>query len=230
MLALLLRALALPALALAHASGRVPLDSYALCSALRSTPTAAETLHALAAKCGWLGSVFVSCALAASYGGSGRYLDARRLFDESPAKNGVFGNAVLAAYVGVAKWAPVLGFARRFSELRLPVDGYTMTAVVRACGEVANADLGVEAHGHAIRRLGGIEVDVFLVSAFVDMYAKCGLISQAELVFGLAQQESGGRGDVVLWTAMLTAYARHGQCKEVIQMYDLMVASGHTSG
>ncbi|CAD6252030.1 unnamed protein product [Miscanthus lutarioriparius] len=221
-----LRALALPALALAHASGRVPLDSYALCSALRSTPTAAETLHALAAKSGWLGSVFVSCALAASYGGSGRYLDARRLFDESPAKNGVFGNAVLAAYVGAAKWAPVLGFARRFSELRLQVDGYTMTAVVRACGEVANADLGVEAHGHAIRRLGGIEVDVFLVSAFVDMYAKCGLISQAELVFGLAQQESRGRGDVVLWTAMLNAYARHGQCKEVIRMYDLMVASG----
>ena len=107
-----LRALALPALALAHASGRVPLDSYALCSALRSTPTAAETLHALAAKSGWLGSVFVSCALAASYGGSGRYLDARRLFDESPAKNGVFGNAVLADYVGAVKWAPVLGFAR----------------------------------------------------------------------------------------------------------------------
>ncbi|KAJ1277682.1 hypothetical protein BS78_04G022200 [Paspalum vaginatum] len=223
-----LRALVLPALALAHASGSVALDSYALCSALRSTPSAAAavTLHALAAKSGWLGSVFVSCALAASYGGSGRYLDARRLFDESPAKNGVFGNAVLAAYVGAAKWTPVLQFARRFSELRLQVDGYTITAVVRACGEVANAAIGVQAHGHAVRKLGGIEVDVFLASALVDMYAKCGLVGQAERVFGLAQQEPGGRGDVVLWTAMLNAYGRHGQCKEVIWMYDLMVASG----
>ncbi|XP_066322263.1 putative pentatricopeptide repeat-containing protein At1g03510 [Miscanthus floridulus] len=101
-----------PLRAPSSASGRVPLDSYALCSALHSTPSAAETLHALASKSGWFGSVFVSCALAASYGGSGRYLDAQRLFDESPAKNGVFGNAVLADYVGADKWAPVLGFAR----------------------------------------------------------------------------------------------------------------------
>ncbi|XP_062224659.1 putative pentatricopeptide repeat-containing protein At1g56570 [Phragmites australis] len=222
-----LRALALPALALAHAAGRVPLDSYALCSALRSTPssTAAEPLHALAAKSGWLGSVFVSCALAASYGGSGQFLDARRLFDESPAKNGVFGNTVLAAYVGAGDWTPALEFARRFWELGLRVDGYTMTAVVRACGEVADANLSVQAHGHAIRRVGGVESDMFLTSALVDMYAKCGLVSHAERVFGLAQENAGG-GDVVLWTAMLNAYGRHGQCKEVIRMYDLMVASG----
>ncbi|PVH65546.1 hypothetical protein PAHAL_1G021900 [Panicum hallii] len=221
-----LRALALPALALAHAAGRVPLDSYALCPVLRAAPSAAEMLHALAAKSGWLGSVFVSCALAASHGGSGRFLDARRLFEESPAKNAVFGNAVLAAYVGAAEWTQALGFARRFLELRLQVNGCTMTSIMRACGEVANADLGIQAHGYAIRKLGGVEADVFLVGALVDMYAKCGLVHQAERVFGLAQQENGGRGDVVLWTAMLNAYGRHGQCKEVIRMYDLMVASG----
>ncbi|OEL19701.1 Calcium-dependent protein kinase 16 [Dichanthelium oligosanthes] len=221
-----LRALALPALALAHAGGRVPLDSYALSPVLRAAPSAAEMLHALTAKSGWLGSVFVACALAASYGGSGRFLDARRLFDESLTKNGVFGNAVLAAYVGAARWTQALGFTRRFLELRLQVNGCTMTAVVRACGEVANADLGVQAHGHAIRKLEGVEANVFLVSALVDMYAKCGLVHQAERVFGLAQQEDGGRGDVVLWTALLNAYGRHGQCKEVIRMYDLMVASG----
>ncbi|KAL6888586.1 hypothetical protein ACP4OV_009612 [Aristida adscensionis] len=229
-----LRALVLPALALAHrctdagGGGCEPLDSYALCSALRSSASAsaAEPLHALAAKSGWLGSVFVSCALAASYGGSGRFLDARRLFDESSAKNGVFGNAVLAAYVGAGKWSPTLEFARRFCELGLRADGYTMTAVVRACGEVANAALGLQAHGHAIRRVEVVEADVFLVSALMDMYAKCGLVSLAERVFGLAQLENAGGGDVVLWTAMLNAYGRHGQCKEVIRMYDQMVASG----
>ncbi|GJM90096.1 hypothetical protein PR202_ga06343 [Eleusine coracana subsp. coracana] len=227
-----LRALALPALALAHrcpdAAGCGPLDSYALCSALRSSAaaSAAEPLHALAAKSGWLGSVFVSCALAACYGDSGRVLDARRLFDECSAKNGVFGNAVLAAYIGSGKWTPALEFVRRFCELGLRVDEYTMTALVRACGEVANADLGMQAHGHAIRMVGGVEGDVFLTSALVDMYAKCGFVSNAELVFGLARQRNACRGDVVLWTAMLNAYGRHGQCREVIWVYDLMVASG----
>ncbi|MBC2899708.1 hypothetical protein CFC21_112531 [Triticum aestivum] len=224
-----LRSLALPALALAHrcpaAAG--PLDSYALCSALRHASAAqAGPLHALAARSGWLGSVFVSCALAAFYGGSGRFLDARRLFDESPVRNGVFGNAVLAAYVGAGKWTPALEFARRFPEYGLPADGYTMTAVVRACGETANADLGGEAHGHAIRRVRDVGSDVFLISALVDMYAKCGLVGHAERVFRLVLRANDGGDDVVLWTAMLNAYGRHGQCKEVIQTYDQMVAFG----
>uniref|UniRef100_J3L985 Pentatricopeptide repeat-containing protein n=2 Tax=Oryza brachyantha TaxID=4533 RepID=J3L985_ORYBR len=101
-----------------------------------------------------------------------------------------------------------------------------MTAVVRACGELADADLGRQAHGHAIRRVGAVESDVFLTSAVVDMYAKCGLVSQANQVFDLAQRVNAVGGDVVLWTALLNAYGRHGQCKEVIQMYDQMVALG----
>uniref|UniRef100_A0A0E0CEU3 Pentacotripeptide-repeat region of PRORP domain-containing protein n=1 Tax=Oryza meridionalis TaxID=40149 RepID=A0A0E0CEU3_9ORYZ len=225
-----LRSLVLPALALAHryppaAAG--PLDSYALCSALRhASAPEAEPLHAHAARSGWLGSVFVSCAIAAAYGGSGRFLDARRLFDESPVRNAVFGNAVLAGYVNAGKWAPLLEFARRFSEFRLQVDGYTMTAVMRACGELADADLGRQAHGHAIRRVGAVESDVFLTSALVDMYAKCGLVSHAKRVFDLAQQVNAVGIDVVLWTALLNAYGRHGMCKEVIQIYDRMVALG----
>ncbi|KAM0900068.1 hypothetical protein ACQ4PT_020878 [Festuca glaucescens] len=218
-----LRSLVLPALALAHRCG--PLDSYALCSALRNASAAdAGPLHALAARSGWLGSVFVSCALAASYGASGQFSDARRLFDESPVRNGVFGNAVLAGYVGAGKWMAALEFARRFLEFGLPVDGYTMTAMVRACGETANADLGGEVHGHAIRRVRGVEADVFLIGALVDMYAKCGLVGRAEQVFRLTLRDNAGGDDVVLWTAMLNAYGRHGQCKEVIQTYDQMVA------
>ncbi|CAD6250011.1 unnamed protein product [Miscanthus lutarioriparius] len=168
-----------PLRAPSSASGRVPLDSYALCSALHSTPSAAETLHALASKSGWFGSVIVSCALAASYGGSGRYLDAQRLFDESPAKNGVFGNAVLADYVGAVKWAPVLGFARSSQSY--------------CCRSTARWQTLIFASRRTGMRSGGTEVDLFLVSAFVDMYAKCGVIRQAERVFGLAQQETDGR-------------------------------------
>jgi hypothetical protein len=45
--------------------------------------------------------------------------------------------------------------------------------VVRACGEAADADLGMQAHGHAIRTVGGMESDVFLTSVLVGMYP-CG--------------------------------------------------------
>jgi pentatricopeptide repeat protein len=60
-----------------------------------------------------------------------------------------------------------------------------------------------------------MESDVFLTNALVDMYAKCGLVNHAELVFDLALQGNARRGDVMLLTEM---YGQHGQCKEVIQM------------
>jgi pentatricopeptide repeat protein len=60
-----------------------------------------------------------------------------------------------------------------------------------------------------------MESDVFLTNALVDMYAKCGLVSHAELVFDLALQGNARRGDAMLLTEM---YGQHGQCKDVIQM------------
>ncbi|KAG8082348.1 hypothetical protein GUJ93_ZPchr0014g46671 [Zizania palustris] len=140
------------------------------CSALHhASATAAEPLHAIATRSNWLGNVFVSYALAASYGGSGRSLDARKLFDESPVRNNVFGNTVLAGYVNAGKWVPVLEFASKLLELGLQVDGYTMMAVVRACGDLADVDSGSQAHRQSIRRVRSVELDVFLTSALVDI-------------------------------------------------------------
>jgi hypothetical protein len=51
---------------------------------------------------------------------------------------------------------------------------------------VANADLGMLAHGHAIMTLGSMESDVFLTNTLVDMYAKCRLVNHTKLMFDLA--------------------------------------------
>jgi hypothetical protein len=103
-----------------------------LYSLLRSSTSApaAEPLHTLAAKSGWLGSVFVSYTWVACYGGSDQFLDARSLFDESSTKNNIFGNVILAMFIAVGKWALALESARQFCELGLQVDGYMMTVVV----------------------------------------------------------------------------------------------------
>jgi predicted cupin superfamily sugar epimerase len=50
---------------------------------------------------------------------------------------------------------------------------------------------------------------VFLTNALVDMYAKCGLVSHAELVFDLALQGNARRGDVMLLTEMYGERRRH---------------------
>jgi hypothetical protein len=72
----------------------------------------------------------MSCARAACYSGSDQFLDTRSLFDERSTKNNIFGNIVLAAYIAAGKWTPTMEFVRRFCELGLQVDGYTMIAVV----------------------------------------------------------------------------------------------------
>lgn len=58
-----------------------------------------------------------------------------------------------------------------------------------------------------------IGVDVFLQSALIDMYGKCGLVDKAKHVFvkaGIEQREGKRKQDVVLWTSMVVVYGRNG--------------------
>ncbi|XVE63145.1 hypothetical protein DITRI_Ditri06bG0176700 [Diplodiscus trichospermus] len=68
------------------------------------------------------------------------------------------------------------------------------------------------------RRLQG---NVALANALVDMYAKCGSISDSRKIF----REMSER-DLVSWTSMMIGYGAHGYGKEAVELFDEMVRFG----
>ncbi|XP_042509439.1 pentatricopeptide repeat-containing protein At3g12770-like [Macadamia integrifolia] len=226
--------LALRTFSFMHATG-VPLDTYALCSSLKSSSLIkalgpGRQMHAHVSKSGWSSSVYVGTALLDLYSKSSLIGDASKLFDEIPLKNAVCANALLSGYVEAKLWGEGIQLVHMMSSsLRLSYDRFTLCELLRICTGLLEIELGRQVHANVIRTMADIESDVFLQSSLVEMYGKCGIVDKARHVFDLAGMGCGGMErtrDIVLWTSMLSSYGRHGRFEEVIRLYQDMLMAG----
>jgi pentatricopeptide repeat protein len=72
-----------------------------------------------------------------------------------------------------------------------------------------------------IRKQGLLQTDAVLVTALVDMYAKCGRIEKAREVFKCIPIDS-----VAPWNALIAGYAQHGLFEEALKCFEEMKLAG----
>ncbi|KAK4483100.1 hypothetical protein RD792_010277 [Penstemon davidsonii] len=92
----------------------------------------------------------------------------------------------------------------------------TISGLLPASANIADLRRGKEIHGYSM--VMGFEEDLYVRSALIDMYAKCGSISEAMSLFKKMSERN-----TVTWNSMIFGYANHGYCKEAIQLFDQMV-------
>ncbi|XP_073157278.1 pentatricopeptide repeat-containing protein At5g59600 [Henckelia pumila] len=92
----------------------------------------------------------------------------------------------------------------------------TISGLLPAAATMANLGHGKAIHGHSV--VMGYEGDIYVRSALVDMYAKCGLISGAESLFSKMSERNS-----VAWNTMIFGYANHGYCHEAIELFKKML-------
>lgn len=210
----------------------VYVDSYALCSSLKSASclkngVLGKLMHAYVEKSGWLASVFVGSALVDFYAKLLCMRDASKVFDEIPDKNTVCVNALLSGYAEAKMWGEGIELVRRMPQLRLEADNFTLAAALRACSGLCAIEMSKEVHASVVRRIMDVGADVFLQSLLIEIYGKCGLVDSAKRVFSMAGHVVPNRQrDVVLWTSMLGVYGRTGDYIEVIRLFKDMLTEG----
>ncbi|KDP26863.1 hypothetical protein JCGZ_18021 [Jatropha curcas] len=101
------------------------------------------------------------------------------------------------------------------------VDKFTLTSIISACANSGMLELGRQIHAH-IQKVGH-KIDAHLGSSLVDMYAKCGSLSDAMKIF-----KQNNNLNVVLWTSMISGLALHGQAREAVQLFECMMNEGIT--
>eukprot|EP01018_Ginkgo_biloba_P037442 Gb_29881 [translate_table: standard] len=74
---------------------------------------------------------------------------------------------------------------------------------------------------HALMLVDGLNQNVFLGTKLVNMYAKCGNLENARLVFDKVEDRDG-----FLWNVMIRGYARNGLCEETLALYYQMQRVG----
>eukprot|EP01018_Ginkgo_biloba_P004457 Gb_36628 [translate_table: standard] len=153
--------------------------------------------------------------LANMYAKCGSLVDARRVFDQMPRRDVFSWTVMISAYTRHGLAEESLTLFHQMQRTDIQPNHFTFASVLPACANLAALEQGTEIHEEIVRR--GLQSDVFVQNALVDMYAKCGNMEEARHVFDKMHQR-----DVVSWTAMVTGYARNGHADEALKLFRKM--------
>lgn len=103
-----------------------------------------------------------------------------------------------------------------------PTD-FMISSILSACAGLAGLELGKSVHSLAVKTC--VDGNIFVGSALVDMYGKCGSIGHAEQVFDEIPERN-----LITWNAMIGSYAHHGQAEMALAMFEDMIQGGDGGG
>ncbi|KAE8686618.1 Haloacid dehalogenase-like hydrolase superfamily protein isoform 1 [Hibiscus syriacus] len=86
------------------------------------------------------------------------------------------------------------------------------------CTKLSSLFQGRQIHSQVVK--GGYDSDVFVGTALVDMYCKCGDIDEARKHFDMMPVRS-----IVTWNEMIHGYAQNGRGDEAVCLYEDIIAS-----
>ncbi|KAA8523154.1 hypothetical protein F0562_009577 [Nyssa sinensis] len=145
------------------------------------------------------------------------YIDeARKTFSEVKEKDKICWTTMIVGYTQNGKEEDALMlFAEMLLESVRP-DSFTISSVVSSCARLASLYHGQVVHGKALHM--GVDGDLLVSSALVDMYSKCGEIKDAWVVFKMMSAKN-----TVSWNSMIIGYAQNGKDQEALALYEDML-------
>ncbi|KAL7601003.1 hypothetical protein Lser_V15G27140 [Lactuca serriola] len=150
--------------------------------------------------CGKLVDLYCSC---------NHVSNAHLLFDRISKRNVFLWNVLIREYAWNGPYNAAISLYFEMINNGVFPNNYTFTYVLKACSNLSAIDMGRNVHDHMVRT--GWEMDVFVGASLINMYAKCGNVSNARQVFDKILQR-----DVVIWNSMLAAYAQNNHPEDCL--------------
>ena len=92
----------------------------------------------------------------------------------------------------------------------------SVSSLLKSCAEQKDLEKGFRIHENLLRT-DWLEKSVFIGSALVSLYAKCGALNEAKEVFNRIEARNS-----VSWNALIGGYAQHGHPNEALQCFHQM--------
>lgn len=160
--------------------------------------------------------MFVFNSVIQMYTSCGSLGDAQKLFDQSPRRDVVTWNVMIGGYVHEGHFQKAFDCFEEMKEMEnIRPDMVTMIGLVSACTELGDLDRGRFLHSYS-KELG-LDTDLHLGNAILDMYCKCGDLVSAQKLFN----EMRAR-DVSTWTSMISGLASSGHFQESLILFGQM--------
>ncbi|XP_027351400.1 pentatricopeptide repeat-containing protein At2g44880 [Abrus precatorius] len=159
-------------------------------------------------------------SMVSGYCHNGDVESARLMFDLMPEKNLFTWNAMIGGYCQNKRPHEALKLFREMqSGATVEPNEVTVVSVLPAVADLGAVDLGGWIHRFAQRKR--IDQSVRVCTALIDMYAKCGEITKAKLVFEeMAEKETAS------WNALINGLAVNGYAEEALEVFTAMIREG----
>ncbi|XP_022145703.1 pentatricopeptide repeat-containing protein At2g37310 [Momordica charantia] len=128
-------------------------------------------------------------------------------------------NAVISGLVQNNQQDGVLDIFRAMQSHGCRPNAVTLASVLPVFSHFSTLKGGKEIHAYAVRN--GYNGNIYVATAIIDSYAKSGYLHGAWQVFDLVKGRS-----LIIWTAIISAYAAHGDANVALSLFYEMLRNG----
>ncbi|WCJ41892.1 Tetratricopeptide repeat (TPR)-like superfamily protein [Euphorbia peplus] len=168
---------------------------------------------------GFASDINLSNKLIIFYATLANLIFSRKVFDTMPHKNVVSWTAQMSGYVKNGCYHDALSLFSEMARAGVRANQFTYGSVLRACTGLKCLKGGMQIQG-CIQKSRLVH-NLFVQSALVDLYSKCGDMKEACYLFGTMPER-----DIVSWNIMIGGYAVQGFTYESFQTFRSMMMQG----
>ncbi|EPS72105.1 hypothetical protein M569_02652 [Genlisea aurea] len=148
------------------------------------------------------------------------YASASRVLNLLPDKTVASWTAMISGCCRLDHQREALEYLKRMVSEGAEPNPFTYSSALRACAELGNVHHGKAIHT-SVSKTAAAAGNVFVGSALVHMYSRCGRLPEAARVFDAMPERN-----LVSWRSMIVAYAENGDCDGAVKMVYRMQAEG----
>ncbi|KAM0825436.1 hypothetical protein ACQ4PT_069557 [Festuca glaucescens] len=180
----------------------------------------ARRVHAHLASSPFAGDAFLDNSLIHMYCKCGSVLEAQKVFDGMRRKDMVSWTSLIAGYAQNDMPEEAIELLPGMLKGRLKPNGFTFASLLKAAGAYSSgSSIGGQIHALAVKC--DWHEDVYVGSALLDMYARCGRMDMATAAFDKLDSKNG-----VSWNALISGFSRKGDGETALKVFAEMQRNG----
>ncbi|XP_024987082.1 pentatricopeptide repeat-containing protein At4g14850 [Cynara cardunculus var. scolymus] len=174
-----------------------------------------KQVHGFAIRYGYERHVSVANGMIDFYGKCREISSARLVFNDISSPNDVSWCSMVAVYEQNDQGEKACMLFLQAMKNNIEPKDFIISSVLSACAGIAGLEMGRLVHALAVKAC--IDFNVFVGSALVDMYAKCGNIEDCERMFDEMPERN-----LITWNALLGGYAHLGHADMALALFEEM--------
>ncbi|XP_057751791.1 pentatricopeptide repeat-containing protein At4g39530-like [Arachis stenosperma] len=197
-------------------------DGFAFSAVLQScvgfgSTALGEMVHAQVVVRGFLMHAVVATSLLNFYAKLGKCESSIKVFNSMTELNNVSWNAMISGFTSNGLHLQAFSWFINMIEEGVAPNTFTFLSVSKAAGQLGDINKCHEVHRYASK--WGLDSNTVVGTALIDMYSKCGFLSDARVLF---DSKFTCCPVNTPWNAMITGYSQAGSHQDALQLFSTM--------